>query len=153
MPNKRNVNLNKYGISKHRVDELKGYCLQYTEWRDKLRYEVDAVKSQEITGMPFSGGITNSTMNLAIQRDILFQKCQSVEQTIIQTITTLKKGNTDCLLYNGDYKDLYDHILKSVTNADINYTYLNECMNIPISNYAYKQFRRYFFFLLDKNKI
>ena len=153
MPSKRNVNLSKYGISRHRCNELKGYCLQYNEWRDKLKYDTDAVKGQQITGMPFSGGISNSTQSLAIQREVLFQKCQTVEQTMIKAITTLKKGSTDKLLYDGDYQDIYDQLIKSISNEDVNYTYLWKVMNIKIGRDAYYQFKRYFYFLLDKNKI
>jgi hypothetical protein len=153
LPSKRNINLKKYGISEARFTELKGYCLQYNEWRDKLKYETDAVKGQQITGMPFSGGISDSTMNLAMRREELFQKCQSVEQTMIKAITTLKKESTDKLLYDGDYQDIYDHLLKSVTNKDVNYTYLDKVMNIKITFYSYNKFRRYFFFLLDKYRV
>ena len=153
MPNKRNINLKKYGISAHRFEELKGYCLQYNEWRDTLKYDSNPVKGQQITGMPFVGGISDSTGNLAIRREMLFQKCQYVEQTMIQTITTLKKGNTSKLLYDGDYQDIYDHLMKSVTMKDMNYTYLDEVMNIPIGRDAYYLFRRYFYFLLDRNKV
>lgn len=153
MPNKRNLSLKKYGISVHRFEELKGFCLQYDEWRDKLKYEADAVKSPQITGMPFVGGISDSTANLAMRREILFRNCQVVEQTMIQAITTLKKGSSKELLWNGDFEELYPHMMKAVTNEDVNFDYLDMVMNIPIGKDAYYQFRRYFYFLLDKNKI
>jgi hypothetical protein len=145
--------MKKYGISKYRVDELKGYCLQYNEWRDNLKYNIDAVKGQQITGMPFGGGTSNSTMDMAMRRELLFQKCQTIEQTMIEAITTLKKGDTNCLLYDGDYQDIYNHLIKAVTNDDVNYTYLWEVMNIKIGRDAFYQFKRYFYYLLDKNKI
>jgi hypothetical protein len=153
VPNKRDLRLDKYGISKHRYGELKNFCLQYGEWRDELKYKTDAVKSPQITGMPFVGGISDSTANLAMRREILFRNCQVVEQTMIQAITTLKKGNTKEYVWNGDFQELYPHMIKSITNEDINYDYLFLNMNIPIGRDTYYQIRRYFYFLLDKNKI
>lgn len=152
MPNKRNLKLDKYGISKHRYCELKNFCYQYNEWRDILKYQTDNLKTQELSGMPFTGGISDSTQNIAMKREALSRNCQLIEQTMIQAITTLKKGNTSKYLYDGDFHDLYDHLIKAVTNDDISYTYLDQVMNIPIGRDAYYKFKRYFYYLLDKNK-
>jgi hypothetical protein len=152
LPNKRDLELDKYGISKHRYRELKSFCLQYNEWKDKLKYQTDAVKGQQITGMPFSGGVSNSTQCLAMLRAELEKNCEVVEQTMIEAITTLKKGNTSKYLYDGDYQDIYDHMIKAVTNDDISYTYLDQVMNIPIGRDSFYKLRRYFYFLLDKTR-
>lgn len=152
MPNVRSLRLDKYGISKNRYDELKSYCLQYGEWRDELKYNTNALKGQRLTGMPFVGGITDSTCNIATKRDELFKKCEAVEQTMILAITTLCKGNTSKLVYDGDYQDLYDHMIKAVTEEGITYNYLFQRMNIPIGRDSFYLMRRYFFFLLDKYK-
>jgi hypothetical protein len=152
LPNIRNLRLDKYGISKHRYNELKNFCLQYGEWKDELKYKTDAVKSPQITGMPFVGGISDSTCNLASRRAELSKKCEIIEQTMILAITTLKKGNTSKLLYDGDYKDLYDHMIKAVTEEGITYNYLFQRMNIPIGRDSFYMMRRYFFYLLDKFK-
>lgn len=152
MADKRDLKLDEYGISKHRYRELKSFCLQYNEWRDKLKYQTDALKSQQLTGMPFVGGISDSTQCLATLRAELSKNCELVEQSMIQAITTLKKGNTNQYLYNGDFQDIYDHLMKAVTNEDVTYTYLDQVMNIPIGRDAYYKFRRYFYYLLDNNK-
>lgn len=153
MPNRRDIKLDDYGISKRRYQELRAFCLQYNEWRDELKYETNSVKAQQMTGMPFVGGISNTTQDIAIRRENLVQKCHVVERTMIKAITTLKKGNTNKLLYDGDYQDIYDHMMKAVTIEDINYTYLFEVMNIKIGRDSYYKLRRYFYFLLDKSKI
>lgn len=152
MANKRDLKLDKYGISKHRYRELKCFCLQYNEWRDLLKYQTNNIQGQELTGMPFTGGISDSTQSVATQRVEISSKCELVEQTMIQAITTLKRGNTDKLLYDGDYQDLYNHMIKEVTNEDVNYTYLDEIMNIPIGKDTFYKIRRYFFYLLDRKK-
>jgi hypothetical protein len=152
MPNKRTIRLDKYGISQHRFLELKNFCLQYNEWKDILKYQSDAMKGQQLTGMPFVGGTSNSTLCLATKKVELQKNCDLIENTMIQAIKTLKKGNTSKNIYDGNYKDLYDHMIKSVTNDDINYTYLDEIMNIPIGRDSFNNLRRYFFYLLDKNK-
>lgn len=152
MPNKRNIKLDKYGISRHRYGELNNFCLQYNEWKDKLKYQTNGVKGQQITGMPFVGGISDSTQCIAAKRIELSKNCELIERTIVETITTLKKGHSKEYLYNGDYLDLYEHLLKAVTNEGITYVYLSEIMNIPIGRDAYYKFRKYFYYLLDKNK-
>lgn len=152
MPNKRDLRLDKYGISKNRYGELKSFCLQYGEWRDELKYKTDALKSPQITGMPFVGGISDSTSDLATRRAELSKKCEAIEQTMILAITTLKKGKTSKLVYDGDFQDLYDHMIKAVTEDGITYNYLFQRMSIPIGRDGFYLMRRYFFFLLDKYK-
>ena len=153
MADKRDLNLDKFGISKHRYRELKNYCLQYNEWKDKLRYNTSAIKSQELTGMPFTGGISDTTQCIALSRLDLEHNCDTIEQTMIQAIKTLKKGGTSKNLYEGEYQDIYCHLMKAITNDDISYTYLDQVMNIPIGRDCFYKFRRYFFYLLDKRRM
>jgi hypothetical protein len=152
MPNKRNIKLDQYGISKYRYLELHSFCLQYNEWKDKLKYQTNALKSQQLTGMPFVGGTSDSTQSLATKRLELAKNCELVERTVLEAITTLKKGSSSKYLYEGDYHDLFEHMLKAVTNDDITYTYLDQIMRIPIGRDCYYMFRRYFYYLLDINK-
>lgn len=150
--NRRDLRLDKYGISKYRYGELRNFCMQYREWRDELKYKTDAIKSPQITGMPFVGGISDSTSNLALRRVELSKKCEVIEQTMILAITTLCKGKTDKLVYNGDYQDLYDHMVKAVTEEGVTYDYLFCKMAIPIGRDSFYLMRRYFYYLLDNNK-
>ena len=155
MANKRDLRLHKYGISKYRYRELRNFCLQYGEWRDKLKHETNTLKSSQITDMPISKNISDSTSDLAIKRIPWQDKCEVIEQTMILAITTLEKGNTNKLVYDGDYQDLYKHMIMAVTEDGITYNFLSsEKMKppIPIGRDSFNMMRRYFYFLLDKNK-
>lgn len=132
--NKRNLNLEKYGISGKRYKELCGFCEQYPEWVNELKFNRDTVRSIEITDMPIYHSNADATGNLAIKRTELENKCRLVEDTARQA------GN-----------DLSQYIIKSVC-YEVPVTYLIACENMPISKSAFYEMRRYFFYLLDQNK-
>lgn len=132
--NKRQLNLEKYGISGKRYKELCGFCEQYPEWVNELKYKHDTVKSVEITDMPICHSNSDSTGNLAIRRTELQKKCELIEQTAIQASA-----------------DLHQYIIKSVC-YEVPVTYLISCENMPLSKSAFYELRRYFFYLLDENK-
>ena len=135
MPNKRDLKLDDYGISKHRYWELKSFCLQYREWKDELEYKKDTLKSKVITDMPMPPSRTgNPQEDLAIRRTELESKCKVVEQTAIQADA-----------------EIYQYIIKSVTE-EVPCWYLEEIMGMPCCRKDFYAARRYFFFLLDKNK-
>lgn len=132
--NKRNLNLEKYGISGKRYKELCGFCEQYPEWISQLKHGNDTVKSIEITDMPITHNNSDLTGNLAIKRQELEMKCELIESTAVQA------GN-----------ELSKFIIKSVCyEVPVNYLIACECM--PLSKSAFYEMRRYFFFLLDQNK-
>lgn len=132
--NKRNLNLEKYGISGKRYKELCGFCEQYPEWINELKNKNDTVKSVEITDMPIYHSNSDSTGNLAIRRVELQKKRELIEQTAIQASA-----------------DLSQYIIKSVC-YEVPVTYLISCEEMPISKSAFYELRRYFFYLLDQNK-
>lgn len=132
MANVRNTILKKYNISSHRFMELYHLCLQYNEWKDELKYKRDAVKSIEITDMPVTHGNSDSTSALAIRRAGLSRKCELIEQTAIEA--------------DGD---IYQYILKAVTNEGISYNYLREVCGIPCGKNYYYDKRRKFYWLLS----
>lgn len=132
--NKRNLNLEKYGISSKRYKELCGFCEQYPEWINELKSNSDTVKSVEITDMPIYHSNSDSTGNLAIKRAELREKCDLIEKTALQTS-----------------KDLCQYIIKSVC-YEVPVTYLISCEGMPCSKSAFYDTRRYFFYLLDQNK-
>lgn len=133
--NKRELKLEKYGISSKRYKELCGFCEQYPEWVDELNYKTDTVGSKEITDMPIPPHNTSDrTGNLAIRRVELQKKCELIEQTAIQANL-----------------DLYQYIIKSVC-YEHPFWYLQDIMSMPCSQRAFYDARRYFFYLLNKNK-
>jgi hypothetical protein len=84
--------------------------------------------------MPLSTSGEDATQTLAIRRMELQQKCELIEQTAIQTDA-----------------NLYPYIIKSVTE-EVPCWYLEEIMGMPYCRKDFYAARRYFFFLLDRNK-
>lgn len=133
--NKRNLVLDKYGISGKRYKELCGFCEQYPEWLNELKIKTNSVGSPEITDMPIPPRNNSSkTEILAVRRLELQKKCEIIEQTAIQASA-----------------DFYQYIIKSVC-YEVPFTYLQTVEEMPCSRSAFYDLRRYFFFLLDQNK-
>ena len=135
MGNVRPLNYGKYGISKNRFMELYYWCLQYKEWKDELKYRTDTLRGREITGMPAGHSTEDPTQQLAVRRVMLEQNCRLIEQTAIETDP-----------------DIYQYLLKAVTEEDVTYQYLKSMMEIPCGKDMYYDRRRKFYWLLDKRK-
>lgn len=134
MANKRELKLREYGISKKRYKELCGFCEQYPEWIEELKYKKDTMKSRIITDMPMGLNIGKATEDLAIRREELKKKCELIEQTAIQADA-----------------ELYQYIIQSVC-YEMPFHYLKIGLKIPINQTDFYVARRKFFCLLDKNK-
>lgn len=133
--NKRELKLEKYGISNKRYKELCGFCEQYPEWIDELKYKKDTVKSFGATDVPISSsGTSDQTAMLAVRRVELQKKCDLIMDTAKQAS-----------------EDLYQYIIKSVCYEEP-YWYLRDIMGMPCSQRTFYDYRRYFFYLLDKKK-
>lgn len=135
MGNVRPLNHSKYGISKNRFKELYYWCLQYSEWKDELKYKTDTVGAMEINDMPTCNNVGDPTQKLAIRRAMLEKNCELIEQAAIEADP-----------------DIYQYILKAVTEEDVTYRYLNMIMGIPCGKKMYYDRRRKFYWLLDKRK-
>ena len=131
--NVRPISEKKYNISKHRFRELYYFCLQYQEWLDELKYKTDDVSSVEITNMPTSHNTNSNVERLALRRAQLEEKCKILEQTAIEADP-----------------ELYQYILKAVTNEGISYNYLKMVMNIPCGKKMWYDRRRKFYYLLSE---
>ena len=129
----RPLNEKKYNVSKHRFAEIYHFCLQYPEWKDELKYKTDSVASIEITDMPTTHKNESTVEALAIRRANLEDKCKLIEQTAIETDS-----------------EIYQYIIKAVTNEYITYNYLYTVMNIPCSKKMYYDRRRKFYYLLSQ---
>lgn len=132
----RPLNRSKYGISKKRFMELYYWCLQYDEWKDELKYKTDTVKTIEITDMPMVHGGSDATQQLAIRRAQLVRNCELVEQTALDTDS-----------------EIYQYILRAVTDEYATYRYLKTVMGIPCGKDMYYDRRRKFYWLLSQRKI
>lgn len=133
MPNIRPMNEKKYGISKHKFLQVYHFCMQYNEWKDELAYKTDTVKGIQLSDMPKGAGYGNATEDLAIRRALLCRNVELVEQT--------------CMEADGE---LYQWLLKAVTNEGVGYTYLKEFMGIPCGKKMYYDRRRKFYWLMSK---
>jgi hypothetical protein len=135
LPNRRDLKLDDYGISRKRYKELCGFCEQYPEWIDELQYKTDILKSKTITDMPLPPSrVGNQQEDLAIRRIELQKKCEVIEQTAIEADA-----------------DLYKYIIKNVCYEKPIY-YLINTMGMPCSERSFRDKKRYFFYLLAKNK-
>lgn len=136
MGNTRPLNQKKYGISRNRFKELYYWCLQYNEWQDELKYKTNIIKGPEITDMPRSHNIEDRTHQIAARRAQLELNCKMLEQTALETDP-----------------DIYQFIIKAVTDENITYSYLKTIMGIPCGKDLYYNRRRKFYWILDKKKI
>lgn len=113
--------------------ELYHFCLQYTEWKDELKYKKDTVSSVNVTDMPTSGENGDATANLAIRRVELQRKCELIEQTAIEADS-----------------EIYKYIIKGVTEENATYKYLKQILGMPCGKKMYYERRRKFYWMLSK---
>ena len=131
--NVRPLNEKKYNITKHRFAELYHFCMQYPEWKDELNYKTDNINSIDISDMPVNHNNVSGVEKLALRRLQLESKCKIIEQTAIEADP-----------------ELYQYILKAVTNEGISYNYLKMIMNIPCGKKMWYDRRRKFYYLLSE---
>ena len=105
-------------------------------WKDELRYKTDTVRSIEITDMSTAHNGSDATQQLAIRRVQLARNCELIEQTALETDP-----------------DIYQYLLKAVTDENVSYRYLEMIMGIPCSRNTYYDRRRKFYWLLSQRKI
>ena len=73
----RNMTWDDYGISKHRYQELKAFCLQYEEKKNKIRYGLSAV---QYDGQPKAHNPGSQVENQAMQNAIYQRDCGMIEK-------------------------------------------------------------------------
>lgn len=134
--NKRKLRLDKYGISGKRYKELCGFCEQYPEWKKELaetEYPMSAVCQD---GMPHNPntGTSDTTGNIAVRRALLQEKIDIVERSAYSASTVMWK-----------------FIIKSVC-YEVPVNYLSAVEEMGLSRSAFYELRRYFFYILDKEK-
>ena len=134
--NKRELKLEKYGITSKRYKELCGFCEQYPDWKAFLETNKDTVRSGASDGMPYSktNSISDQSAELAIKRVAIQEKVDLIEKTA-------KEADPD----------LWEYIIKSVCYEQP-FWYIRDIMRAPISHNSFYGKRKYFFFLLDKRK-
>ena len=119
-----------YHLSKHRYLELKHFCLQYPEWKERLR-EISDISAID-PGKLGSGQISNETERIAIERRILLDKIELIEKVAMATDKTL-----------------WFYILQGVTE-ERTYTYLKNMVGIPCGKNMYYERYRAFYWRLSQ---
>ena len=133
--NKRKLKLDKYGISSKRYKELCGFCEQYPDWKKELLNHsyLSAVQYHDTPGNP-NRGTSDATGDTAVRLAIFDRNCTLIERVAREA-----------------GEESWEFIIKSVC-YEVPLTYLVNVENLCMSKSAFYDRRRYFFFLLDKEK-
>ena len=119
---------NKWYIPKHRYYELKHFCLQYPEWKEKYESAIRYSKSNHITNnVEWSDPVGNSVSSM----DIWKRKIDLVENAAVLADESI-----------GSY------ILRAVTE-DLSFTALKMLYDIPCGKDMYYDRYRKFFYILS----
>lgn len=135
--NKRELKLDKYGISGKRVKELCGFCEQYPDWKRELSDHV-FISAVQYSDEPKPSNHDNSdtTAKHALRLLKFKRNCDLIEKVAKEA----------------DHEN-WGYLIKAICyEVPINYLISVEGMNLSSS--AFYERRRYFFYLLDieKNK-
>ena len=123
---------NKWWIPKHRYYELKHYCLQYKDWKDKVK-SYGNNRSSEIV-RTYKTEWLDPVCNEAAFREYYLSQINMVESAAYEADMSI-----------GQY------ILKAVTE-DLSFTVLHMVYNIPCGKDMYYDRYRKFFYILDAKK-
>ena len=130
MPNKRDLNLDEYEISRYRYRELFNFCLQYKELIAK-RNNCYYIGSAAINGMPHNDSISNPSAQKAERAAKYSKDIELIEQIAIEA------GGAE----------LYQWFIKAVTENK-----KWEDLRPPCGRRQFYEKRRKFFYLLDLKK-
>lgn len=131
--------LDNYEISKKRYRELCAFCEQYPEWKEKLK-GVTYIRAVQYNDNPQPSNRNNSdtTANHALRLLKLKRNCELIENTAKKA--TQKASD-----------NLWKYIVKAAC-YEVSYRYLKAYDEIAIERSAFYEYKRYFFYLLDKEK-
>jgi len=119
----------KYNISKNKFRELKYFCLQYDEKKERLQ-SICCLSSPRIEGVPKGSGTSNPTAEKGILIAQLKKDIEVIEQSAIETSS-----------------EFYQYIMENITKG-IPWEYLD----IPLSRRSFYYMRRKFFYILSSKK-
>lgn len=122
---------NKWWIPKHRYYELKHYCLQYEDWKEKVK-EYGDVRSSEIVR-------TNPEWADPVGNEAAYREYYLSQMNMVKSAA-----------YEAD-NQIYEYILKAVTE-DLSFTVLHMMYEIPCGKDMYYDRYRKFFYILDAKK-
>lgn len=127
--NKRDMKLSDYNISRAKYNELKYFCMQYGEKKQKIQ-NAYGLKAVENDGMPRGNQTGNPVAQEAIRNVMLQNEVTLIEETAREAAPTI-----------------YQWLLKNVTEG-IPY----EWLDVPSGRRQFYEDRRYFFYLLAQKR-
>lgn len=133
--NKRDIKLDKYGINKYRYRELKAFCEQYPDWKDEINnhaYVQGVSYDKESTGN--TNAISDRTGKDAMRLLRYEKNCQMIEKVA-------KEADSE----------IWEYLIKAIC-YDLPLRYLISVDNMHLEKSAFYERRRFFFYLLDKEK-
>lgn len=118
----------KYHLSKHRYLELKHFCLQYPEWKQRLK-EINDIWAVDYSKIRVIADI-REIETLAIERESLLNKINRVEWAVRNSSI-----------------DIYKWLLLGITE-ERSFVWLSTVMQIPCGkDYYYERYRKVFYIL------
>ena len=133
--NKKKLKFDDFGISGKRYKELRAFCEQYPEWKEKISNQsfIQAVQYGD-EPKPSNHNNADTTAKHALLMLKMKRNCELIERV--------------AKMADADY---WEHIIKSVCfEVSVNYLICYE--NLYIERSAFYERRRYFFYLLDIEK-
>lgn len=124
----------KWHLSKHRYLELKHYCLQYPEWKERLELLTGDLTSHQIAFGGRGSDPADITGQIGSMRAELSNNIEFVERTAREADP-----------------DLAGYILCAVTE-DRSFPWLSTVMRIPCGKDMYYDRYRKFFWLMSREK-
>ena len=125
----RNIKLSDHNISRAKYNELKYFCIQYAEKKQKLE-SAYGLRATVNDGMPKGNLSGDTTAQEAIRNVMLQEDLRLIEETA-------KKAAPE----------IYKWILKNVTEGTP-----YEWMTVPVGRRQFYEYRRYFFYLLAQKR-
>lgn len=131
----RNMNWDDYGISKNRYKELKAFCMQYDEKKNKIKY---GLSSNQSDGQPKARSTESQVERQAIENSIYIKDCAMIEEAAVRA-----------------NPEIWRYIIKSVT-LGLSYEFIEydeEQGKIPVGKTDFYAYRKLFYHNLNKLKI
>jgi hypothetical protein len=127
--------LKKFSISPKRYKELCGFCEQYPEWKEEIKnysFTKGIAYTQELKSI--TNNISNPTEEAAMRLSERLSNCELIERVAKEA-----------------EPEFWMAIIKSAC-YEVSVTYLIGFEDLPLSKSAFYNRRRYFFYLLDREK-
>ncbi|MCL2310876.1 MAG: hypothetical protein FWC41_00095 [Firmicutes bacterium] len=148
MPDKRDLNLEKYSISKHRYRELNNFCLQYYEY---IKKRDELIEERQKLYEPYFG---NEFKNTKVQDDKIVNITEESALEAFKISTRIEALNKKIQAIEMSVQEIagdtfYEYLLKSITFG-ISYERLYP--KPPCNVKEFQAMRRLFYYMLDKKK-